>query len=334
VSGGIVSYARSAMPITCRLYKDGILKEKAFDPARVSDLLQEEGARVWLDVEDPTDDELTMIGEEFGLHPLSVEDTRHRGQRAKVEFFEKYFLIVLHALSLDQKDELIDSEIHAFAGHRYLLTLRYAPAFDVSEVLGRWDRRPEHTSEGGGFLFYALLDEIVDGYFNVVERFEDLSEDIEDRVFGERPDPDIQEAIFRLKRKVVTFRRLVIPLREVLDLIQEQSDFVTPMLVPYYRDVADHVIRTLEFVDTIRDLLTTALEAELSQVSNRMNEVMKTLTSWAAIILVPTLIAGIYGMNFIHMPELNWRFGYAWALGLMVASGLLLYRMFKRRDWL
>jgi len=322
------------MPITCRLYKDGVLKEEAFDPERVSDLIEEEGARVWLDVEDPTDDELTMIGEEFSLHPLSVEDTRHRGQRPKVEFFERYFLIVLHALSLDEHDELVDSEIHAFAGHRYLLTLRYAPALDLSNVLKRWDRRPDHTSEGGGFLFYALLDEIVDSYFDVVERFEDLSEEIEDRVFSDEPDPDIQEVIFRLKRRVVTFRRLVMPLRDVLDLIQEEAGFVTPILAPYYRDVADHIIRTLEFVDGIRDLLTTALEAELAQVSNRMNAIMKTLTSWAAIILVPTLIAGIYGMNFNNMPELHWRFGYAWALGLMLVSGFLLYRMFKRRDWL
>jgi magnesium transporter len=322
------------MPITCRLYKDGILKEEAFDPARASELIEEEGARVWLDVEDPTDDELTMIGEEFSLHPLSVEDTRHRGQRPRVEFFDKYFFIVLHGLGLDEKDELQDSEIHAFAGHRYLLTLRYAPVFDLSEVMRRWDRRPEHTSEGSGFLFYALLDEIVDGYFEVVERFEDRAEEIEDRVFADEPDPDIQEAIFRLKRKVVTFRRLVMPLREVLDLIQEQPGFVTPTLAPYYRDVADHVIRTLEFVDSIRDLLTTALEAELAQVSNRMNEIMKTLTSWAAIILIPTLIAGIYGMNFDHMPELHWRFGYAYALGLMLFLGVILYRMFKKRDWL
>ena len=322
------------MAITCRLYRDGVLKEEAFDPARVSDLIQEEGARVWLDVQDPTEDELTLVAEEFDLHPVSVEDTRHRGQRPKIEFFDRYFLIVLHALSLNDRDELVDSEIHAFAGNRYLLTLRYAPAFDLSPVLKRWDRRPDHTTEGGGFLLYALLDEIVDRYFAVVERFEDLSEDIEDRVFADRPDPNIQEAIFRLKRQVVTFRRLVMPLRDVLDLIQGQAGFVTPLLQPYYRDVADHVIRTLEFVDSIRDLLTTALEAELSQVSNRMNEIMKKLTSWAAISLIPTLIAGIYGMNFAHMPELGWRYGYAYALGLMLLSALMLYRAFKRRDWL
>jgi magnesium transporter len=322
------------MPITCRLYKGGLLQEEAFDPARVHDLIDEEGARVWLDLEDPTDDELETIGKEFGLHPLSVEDTKNRGQRPKVEIFPNYFFVVVHALRLDEDDELQDSEIHVFAGHRFMLTLRYAPVFDLSEVQRRWDRQPEHTAEGGAFFLYVLLDEIVDDYFNVVERFEDLSEEVEDRVFADKPDPQIQEAIFRLKRKVVTFRRLVMPLREVLDLMQEQPKFVTQTMGPYYRDLADHVIRTLEFVDGIREILTTALEAELSQVSNRMNEIMKKLTSWAGIILVPTLIAGIYGMNFDNMPELHWRFGYAWALGLMASTAFILYRVFKRQDWL
>jgi magnesium transporter len=320
--------------ITCRLYREGILKEEAFDPARASELITESGARVWLDLEEPTYEELALIQDEFGLHPLAIEDTRNRNQRPKVDVYEDYFFVVMHGLTLDSNDELVDSEVHAFAGHRYLITLRYAPAFDLTNVLKRWDRQPELTGEGGGFLLYVLLDEIVDAYFDLIERYEDLSEDIEDRVFADEPDPDVQEAIFRLKRRVVVFRRLVIPLREVLDLVQEQPGFVTQKLGPYYRDVADHVIRTLEFADNIRDLLTSVLEAQLSQVSNRLNLVMKRLTSWAAIILVPTLIAGIYGMNFVHMPELNWRFGYAYALGLMALFMFLLYRMFKKRDWL
>lgn len=320
--------------ITCRLYRGGTLTEEAFDPERASDLISEQGARVWLDVADPSNRDLAMLQDEFSLHPLSIEDTRHRNQRPKVEVFESYFFVVLHAVSLDRRDELLDSEIHAFAGHRYLITLRYPPVWDITKVLARWDRQPELTHEGGGFLLYALLDEVVDDYFDVIDRFEDMGEEIEDRVFADEPDPDVQEAIFRLKRKVVTFRRLVIPLREVLDLVQEQPGFVTDKLRPYFRDVADHVIRSIEFVDNIRDLLTSALEAQLSQVSNRLNVVMKQLTSWAAIILIPTLIAGIYGMNFVHMPELRWRYGYAYALGLMAASMFVLYRVFKRRDWL
>src|SRR5438045_5711902 len=132
------------MPITCRLYKEGHLQEEAFDPARVHELIVEEGARVWVDVEDPTDDELELIGKEFGLHPLSVEDTKNRGQRPKVEVFPNYFFLVVHSLRLDGDDSLQDGEIHVFAGHRYMLTLRYAPAFGLGEVLRRWDRQPEH----------------------------------------------------------------------------------------------------------------------------------------------------------------------------------------------
>ena len=320
--------------ITCRHYREGVLKEEAFDPQRVSDLIQEAGARVWLDLADPTEEELALIQEEFGLHELAMEDVRVRNQRPKVEVYGGYFFVVMHGLVLDRDDELVDSEIHAFAGHRFLITLRYPPIFDISEVLKRWDRQPELTHEGGGFLLYALLDEVVDGYFDVVERWEDLADEHEDDVFADPPPEDIQERIFKLKRRVNTFRRLVMPLREVLDLMQEQPGFVTDLLAPYYRDVADHVIRTLEFVDNLRDLLTSALEALISQTSNRLNVVMKQLTAWAAIVLVPTLIAGIYGMNFDHMPELHWRLGYAWALGLMVVSGLILFRMFRKRDWL
>jgi magnesium transporter len=320
--------------ITCRLYKEGVLKEKAFDPQRVSDYIDESGARVWLDVADPSEEELLLIGKEFSLHPLSIEDTHRRNQRPKLDVFPNYFFVAMHGFSIDASGGLVDSEIHAFAGHRFLVTLRYDPPFDITNVLERWDRHPELTNEGGGFLLYALLDEVVDGYFDVIERVQDIGEDIEDRVFADDPDPDVQEDIFHLKRQVVRFRRLVVPLREVVDLVQEQPGFVTEPLQPYYRDVADHVIRTMEFVDAARDLLTSALEALLSQVSNRLNVVMKRLTSWAAIVLVPTLIAGIYGMNFIHMPELRWRFGYAYALGVMALSMILLYRMFKKRDWL
>ncbi|MBI2238003.1 MAG: magnesium/cobalt transporter CorA [Actinobacteria bacterium] len=320
--------------ITCRLYRDGEVKEEAFDPARVSDLLEDESTRLWLDIEGPTEADLAMIQEEFSLHPLAIEDAKHREQRPKVDVFQDSFSVVLYGLALDERDELVESEMHAFAGARFLVTLRFSPAFDLTGVIERWDRQPELTSEGGGFLLYALLDEVVDGYFTVIDRYEDLADEIEDRVFAEEADPEVQQDIFRLKREVVAFRRLVIPLREVLDLVQEQPGFVTQVLGPYYRDVADHVIRVLEFTDNVRELLTAALEAQLSQVSNRLNVIMKQLTSWAAIVLVPTLIAGIYGMNFANMPELDWRFGYPMALGLMVASAAVLYRVFKKRDWL
>jgi len=284
----------------------------------------------------PSDEELRQLRHTFGLHPLSTEDSRRWGQRSKIEFYPDYVFLVVHGLALDGDDDLVDSEVHLFAGqHFYIITVRREPLFDFAEAVQRLQGEPELAREHGiGFQLYLLLDEIVDGYLDTVERLEDLSDDIEERVFAEDGGEAIQEDIFRLRRKVVKFRRLAQPMREVVDLIQESPGLVTPALVPYYRDVLDHVIRATELIDNIRDLLTSALESRLAQVSNRLNVVMKQVTSWAAIILIPTLIAGIYGMNFRHMPELSWRIGYPMALGVMAVSAFLLYRAFRKRDWL
>ena len=179
---------------------------------------------------------------------------------------------------------------------------------------------------------------MVDDFLTLVERFEDRADDIEDRIFeaaNESADRlELQESLFKLKRACISLRRFAMPLRQGIDLIQEQPELAPPALGPYYRDVMDHVIRTVELVDNIRDLLTSMLEVRIAQVANHLNEVMKKLTGWAGIILVPTLIAGIYGMNFQGMPELGWKLGYPLALGLMGASALILYRMFKKREWL
>jgi len=242
---------------------------------------------------------------------------------------------VIHGIHLDRADELIDSELHLFAGEDvYLLTIRREPLFDLGEMVERAKHDKRLAAQGIGFHLYLLLDEIVDGYLDVVEKLEDLADDVEEQVFEDETAEGLQERIFRLKRKTVRFRRAVGPLREVLDLLHERNDVVTQELAPYYRDVLDHVIRTLELIDNIRELLTTALEARLAQASNRLNIVMKKLTAWAGIILVPTLIAGIYGMNFRDMPELSWQAGYPLALGLMAVSAGLLYMVFRKKDWL
>jgi magnesium transporter len=320
--------------LTCHLYREGALQDEVFDVGRAAELLRSDDARMWIDARDPSEDELEQLRKQFSLHPLSIEDVVHWDQRSKVEVFEEYFSVVVHALRLDDADELVDAEIHMFVGRGFLITVRSEPAFDLAEVRERVRRSPELTSAGGSFLLYTLLDEVVDGYLEIVERYEDLSDDVEDAVFRDDADSAPQQEIFRLKRRVVRFRRIVVPLREVVDLVQEQPNFVPPVLTPYYRDVLDHLLRSIEFADNIRDLLASALEAELAQVSNRLNVVMKKLTSWAGIVLVPTLIAGIYGMNFRHMPELDWQWGYPLSLGLMALSALLLYRAFKKRDWL
>jgi magnesium transporter len=321
--------------ITCREVHQGVLgEERRFDREAVG-RARAEGRHVWLDVTDPDADELRELQRTFGLHELAIEDTVNWGQRSKVEFYPEYVFVVLHGLALDADDRLVDSEIHLFASSTgYVITVRRPPVFDIGPVALRMKRDPELAAEGIGFLLYLILDEIVDGYLLVVDRFEDLSDDVEDRVFREEGESDVQETIFRLKREVVRFRRIAMPVREVIDLLNEAAGVVTPALRPYYRDVLDHVIRASELIDNIRDLLTSALESLLARVSNRLNDVMKQLTAWAGIILVPTLIAGIYGMNFEHMPELSWVFGYPLALGTMLAAAGLLYVMFRRRGWL
>jgi magnesium transporter len=275
-----------------------------------------------------------MIEEEFSLHPLAIEDARHRDQRPKLEFYEGYSFLVMYGVDFED-GQLREREVHAFVANNYLITIRYRPALDLAPMLERIERHEDLLLEGGGFLLYALLDDAVDGYFDVVDRFEEESENLEDQVFGEKPSPDVQEGIFRLKKRVIGFRRRVGPLREVLVQLQGLQPVVTPPLAAYYRDVADHVTRALELIDILRDLLTGALEAHLARTGNRLNEVMKALTSWAAIILVPTLIAGIYGMNFERaLPSWDAPAGFWIALGLMVLSGVVLYVMFRRRDWL
>ncbi|MEX0743207.1 MAG: magnesium/cobalt transporter CorA [Actinomycetota bacterium] len=323
--------------ITSRIYRDGALEEEApFDPADVEACRAAGDRRIWIDVVDPTDEELSLLQRTLGLHELSVEDSRRWGQRSKVEFYPGYVFLVVHGIHIDQSGELVDSEMHAFAGEQfYLLTIRRAPLLELRKTVERTGRISHLASEGIGFHLYLLLDEIVDGYLDVVDHLEDQADAVEEDVFSEEEEVEgLQERIFRTKRKVVEFRRAVAPLREVIDLLDERGDLVTPPLVPYYRDVLDHVIRSQEMIDNIRELLTGALDVRMAQASNRLNIVMKQLSAWAAIILIPTLIAGIYGMNFRHMPELDWKLGYPFALGVMGASAFTLYRVFRRRDWL
>jgi magnesium transporter len=327
--------------ITCRVYQDGTLKvEKPFEVRTIKEA-RDGDQRVWIDVVDPTDDELTKLQADLGLHELAIEDSRTWGQRAKVDFYPQHLFLVAHGIDLDEHGELVDREVHLFAGGGlYVATIRREPRFDFAKVAARLESAPDLSKEGVGFLLYLMLDEIVDGYLDLIELFEDKSDDIEDAVAVEEDGAEgkatrvLAQRIFRLRQEVVRFRRLTSPMREVIDLLAETQTIVTPPLLPYFRDVMDHVIRTMELTDNVRDLLTSARELQLAQVSNRTNVVMKQLTAWAAIILVPTLVAGIYGMNFRHMPELDWVYGYPLAIATMLLAAYLLYRSFRKREWL
>jgi magnesium transporter len=330
-----------AAVITCRIYRDGELQDEApFDPALLATSRDGSG-RIWVDVVDPSDEELHTLQRELGLHELAVEDSRSWGQRAKVDFYPEHLFLVAHGLDLASDAELVDREVHVFAaGRSFIVTIRREPRFEFDRAKARVSTAAHLSEEGIGHLLYLLLDEIVDGYLDTIDRFEDLADDIEEAVAQaeDRDDAEtsrsISRRIFHLRQRVVRFRRVAGPMREVVDLLLETPSIATPPLVPYYRDILDHVIRTMELADNVRDLLTSARELQLAQVTNRLNVVTKQLSAWAAIILIPTLIAGIYGMNFDDIPELGWAYGYPFALAIMGLSALLLYWVFRRRHWL
>jgi len=330
-----VGYA-PAVTLSCRVYRDGHLEDERLDAAHIPDLLAQPHTMVWVDAE-ATPGSMAALQRAFGFHELAIEDCLQPHQRPKVEQYEGYFFLVAYALTVTE-GTVGERELACFVSDRYLVTVRKDAEMDLRQAVQRWELHPERMCEGAGYPLYVILDEIVDGYFVALDALEDRSERIEEVVLGNEEGggaTDSRMEIFQMRRELFRARRATAPLRDVLDALQRRTlPVVSQELEPYYRDVYDHVLRATDFVDNLRDILSSAFDAHLSAVSNRLNEVMKVLTSWAGIILVPTLIAGIYGMNFVHMPELNWRYGYAYALGVMFTSGFLLWRMFRKRGWL
>jgi magnesium transporter len=327
--------------ITCRVFVDGEASDEQVDASDAGRVLARDDAFLWLDSVDPTDEDLAVLQATFGLHPLTIEDVKHQHQRPKVEIFKDYAFVVLRPIELIDGG-MIEKELHAFVGRRFIVTLRPSPPCEMAEIASRWERQPELFSEGGGYAIYVLIDEVVDDYLSAVERFEDNVDELEDEVFSDEEQGgrdagevhDVQQHLFQLKREVVRLRRFAMPVRQGLDLIQERPEIATPSLGPYFRDVMDHVIRVVELADNIRDLLTSLLEVRVAQAANRLNDIMKRVTSWGAVILVPTLVAGIYGMNFRHMPELGWQLGYPVSLVTMFAAAAGVWWFFRRKDWL
>jgi magnesium transporter len=321
---------------TIRVFRGGKRTDEPADLADLSRLLDDEQVFVCIDAPEPPDEEVSAVGKELGLHPLALEDIRHRGQRSKVEIYADHVFVVLRPLTIaDDRSLERTAEVHAFAGRGFLLLFRFGGGVDVDQLAARWERQPDLLHYRGSAL-YVLIDEVVDGYLDAIEQLEDEADRIEDEVFEDRADTDgdLLERIFRVKRSAIRMRRLVMPLRPGVDLLQEDERFAARELAPYYRDVMDHVLRCVELADNVRDVLTSLLELRSGQIANRLSDIAKKLSGWAGIILVPTLIAGIYGMNFRHMPELDWVVGYPLALGTMGISAFLLYRGFKKRGWL
>ena len=320
-----------------RVYRNGVLEAEGFDPARVSDFLAEPDTLVWLDVCRPTSGDLAIVADELSLHPLAREDATGRPQRPKLEPYAGHQFLVAYAAAYSPATrEITTSEIDVFFGPRWLLTVRKEPVFDMAPVVAQWDASAALANNGTAFLLHGLLDVVVEGHFEAVARLDDEIDGLEDALFsGEPGGIDTQRRTFELRKALVGLRRVVLPMREVVNGLMRRDGFVIePELMPYYRDLYDHVLRAAEWTDSLRDLISTVLETYLTVQGNRLNEVMKRLTSYAAIVAVPTAIAGIYGMNTRLYPAAGTGAGWWFAIGSMVAISGFLFFYFRRKDWL
>jgi len=319
-----------------RAYNAGRLQAEGFPVAAISDHLEQPDTFVWVDFLDPTKEQLDELAGELGLHELAVEDALGPHQRPKLDHYDTHLFLAAHAVRLpDAEGDLDDTEVDAFINEHWLVTVRKNAGFSMDAVLERWDRSPHLGTRGAGFLLYALLDVIVDGYFDVVQAFDDFYDEISEGIFADNPlDPAEQRRWFEMRRALVRFHRLVVPTRETVSALMRREHGIVPDdLFPYYQDVYDHVLRVTESSDALRDLVSTIVEANLSLRDYRQNQIMKKVTSWAAIIAIPTLITGYYGMN-VPYPGNGETWGViASALLIAVMSGAL-YLIFRRRDWL
>ncbi|GAA3102854.1 magnesium/cobalt transporter CorA [Pseudonocardia yunnanensis] len=305
----------------------------------------------WIGLLRPSKKEIEAVAEEFGLHPLAVEDTITAHQRPKLDLYGDVVFVVLRPARYVDPVEVVEiGEVHLFIGPDFVITVRHAEEPDLAAVRKRLEADPELLDNGPYAVLYAVLDKVVDDYFPVLDGLQDDIDGIEVQVFG--GDPGVSKRIYQLSREVIEFQRAVEPLREVFielrDRLKSTASESDLELRRSLRDVSDHATRVMERVQSFRDLLSNIVQVNAALVAQRQNEEMARLTeagydqneqvkrisSWAAILFAPTLVASIYGMNFTHMPELAWTYGYPFALGLMLLCGMILYTIFKRAGWL
>lgn len=323
------------MPRT-RLYRNGELEKNDVPWDEVIDLLADESAVVWIDYVAPTADELEELGEALALHPLAIEDALHPHQRPKLDRYDTHQFLAAYVLGLPSGGSALERhEVDAFITKRALVTVRSDESFPLDGVLDTWDAHTEIAHCGVDFLLWGLLDVVIDTHFDTVQQLDEEIELLEDDVLDPKPDiRAIQERSYRVRKNLVVMRRLTVPMRDVVSsLLHRSAEVDRSRMQPYYQDLYDHVLRAADWTDSLRDLVSTVIDTNLTNQSNRMNLVMKKVTSWAAIIAVPTLITGFFGQN-LEFPLISTVPGFWVSTGLMVAASAVLYVQFKARDWL
>jgi magnesium transporter len=321
---------------TTRVYRKGILEAAGFPVADVSEYLGDPDTVVWVDLAGPTREQLDEMTTELGLHELAVEDALEPHQRPKLDRYASHLFLSCHAVRVDVGGgRLEETEVAAFISERWLITVRKNDGFPIDPVLERWDRSPDLALFGVSYLLYGLLDAIVDSYFDAVQAFDEYYEEVSDGIFADRPlDPAQQRHWFDMRRAMVRFHRLVAPLREAISsLMRRDHSPISEELYPYFQDVYDHVLIVSESSDSLRDLVGTIVETNLSLRDYRQNLIVKKVSSWAAILAVPAFVTGFYGMN-VPYPGFAQPWGVITSVVLMIGASVGLYWLFRRVGWL
>jgi len=321
------------MLINCVAYQNG---EKLADiqPHEIHNYIVKPDCFVWVALFEPDHATLQLMQAEFDLHPLAVEDASHGHQRPKIEEYGVSLFAVLHMIERTE-GELRSGEVAIFVGRNYILSVRTRAEKGFAEVRTRCENEPELLKRGSGYVLYALMDAVVDRYFPILHELETELERIEEQIFANTSPRANIEALYALKQRLMVCRHAVAPLLEGLgNVTGARVPIICAGMQEYFRDISDHLMRLNQTIESVRDTISTAISVNLSMINLQESENMKRLAAYAALIAVPTLIAGIYGMNFDHMPELRWRFGYAVAMGVMAIVDLYLFYRFRKAKWL
>ncbi|NEU08869.1 magnesium/cobalt transporter CorA [Flavihumibacter sp. R14] len=320
--------------INCAAYASG-QRLADVELFKVHDVLSEPDKFVWIGLHEPSEEVLSLVQREFDLHDLAIEDAHRAHQRPKIELYGDSIFVVLRTAQINRESRIEFGETHFFVGDNFIVSVRHGSSVPYTEVRARCESKPELLSLGQGFVLYAIMDFIVDRYFPVVNELELALVALEERIFNEKPTRHTTAHIYQLKRELLEVKRAVSPLIDICNrLMRLESSIIRDESLPYFRDIYDHAVRINEMVDNTRELLNTALEANFSLISISQNDTSKRFAGWAAILAVPTMIAGFYGMNFKFMPELEWQYGYYAVIILTVIACSLLYYFFRRSGWL
>jgi magnesium transporter len=324
------------MLVNCAAYVNGV-RQADLDIEAISDFLeaaQPPGSFVWVALVEPIPSMLAKMQEEFGLHELAIEDTNRGSQRPKLEEYGNTLFLILHTIER-RDDEFLDGELHIYAGEKFVLTVRHRVTSDFRKVRAELEKDPAFMALGPGTAVHGLVDAVVDRFFPLLDDLEDRLDALEEAIFANGTDRRVAaEKLYALKRDTMCLRRAVTPLEDVSQrLFHHKHPMIREELRPYFRDVLDHVTRIDESLDNLRDMENSAAQTNLSLITLQESEITKRLAGWGAIFMVPTIVGAIYGMNFKHMPELEWAFGYPFALALMAGGSVALWWFFRKIQW-